>query len=77
MNENEYFGSSYIKEDLDGDNLLDTIIGAPGWGKMGYPLLGKVYIQFGNGKNTTIEGDVSSNRCGHSITVLDFDLDGK
>ncbi|MFO0131166.1 MAG: FG-GAP repeat protein [bacterium] len=44
MNENEYFGSSFINADLDGDNLLDTIIGAPGWGKMGYPLLGKVYI---------------------------------
>lgn len=76
---NTYIGYSILYEDIDGDNITDLIIGAPGYGL----LSGRVYIKFGpiNVNCNDIHADIiidgnKLSRFGHSLISVDIDLDG-
>ena len=45
--ERSLYGDSVVYGDIDGDNVNDIVIAEPGWG-MGVPIVGRVYVYWGN-----------------------------
>ncbi|XP_071955087.1 phosphatidylinositol-glycan-specific phospholipase D-like [Antedon mediterranea] len=90
--ENAYakLGWSFITEDLNGDGVMDLIVGAPGYSINNNIQLGRVYIIYGSKSKGLPQGkidlDVSADahitglkkngRFGSALAVLDINLDG-
>lgn len=49
----EYFGSSLVAEDVNGDGYDDLVVGAPLFSKK-YPDEGRIYVFLSSNKVTTI-----------------------
>ena len=68
------------------DGLTDLVIGAPGWGSVGMPEQGGVYIHYGSSgpyESTvnlpsvpTLTGTQEHNRFGWATTIIDINKDG-
>lgn len=81
-----FFGFSLAALDLDGDDILDLVVGAPFFSASGRTDVGRVYVLYGRsrrgayavrGNPVVLEGPKPDGRFGHALASLgDIDGDG-
>jgi len=84
----EHLGEALTAGDFNGDGTLDLAVGAPGYGEVGSPQLGAVYVFYGRATwdeaeldvgdaDLVLTGDQVHGRFGWELATVDLNADGR
>lgn len=71
-----YHGRDLAACDLDADGVPEVIKGAYGMGSPGAPQVGTVMVDYKDGSEVLLTGNMTHGRFGWSLACLDYNLDG-